>query len=216
MSKNLVRIISGILLAGSLAIGGCAGSNVETPPLTNYPVVASSSQDTTQSREIEQSDLFSATRYESMGDLEQNEQEKIAYYKLALNTLLFHNERNDEKIERLCEKLGDITQDEVYDSLANDIAKNFDAYSGFFDYFRGCDSFIPVGPFFETRAVAYVIKLPTLPASEIRPLPACLFYSNKEKEVENHMLYTPLETISDSSDLIKETREWIEGVISVH
>ncbi|MBU3941094.1 MAG: hypothetical protein KKH88_04160 [Nanoarchaeota archaeon] len=133
----------------------------------------------------EQSDkLFSARRYELYGDAEQNEEERIAFYKLSLNTVLYHGGFDKKQVERLCSKLGDLTGNEIYDELLGDIMGNLKEYRG------SLRSFCLDG---RKKRTIQSILLPNLSQKEIEQIPCPIRYFRGE-----HYMYTSLEKIGDT------------------
>jgi len=187
-TKTLTGIVAG-LLVGALAFGSVS------PAFAQEDSSFSTSQDTTQTGEIKQSDLFSATRYEAMGDTEQSEQEKVAYYKLALNTILYYGEYEEGQVERLCRKLSTTTDNILYRLLIGDIKENINDYSEDFNELS-CKN----GSFYAPWGTTYpFIVLPRLlQDDELKNIPPWAIHDHGGREIKLIKgMYTPLEELAD-------------------
>ncbi|MBU1245637.1 MAG: hypothetical protein ABIJ20_04645 [Nanoarchaeota archaeon] len=186
--RTLAGIIGTTLLAGALTLGslGCAPLQHWGESLQIYPR------------------LFNADTYEEKGDKEYDKEDKIAWYELSLNTLVYQGDCDEEQINRLCLKLhdgaGKLYRDDervdCYESLSFTIIENFDEYH---------EQFSECGVFYGGE----LINLPSsLTEEEFESIPRGIrgdsYYTSRGPKGPRKIdsMYTPLPCISDAFSIV--------------
>jgi len=209
--KGLARAVGSVLLANALTFGafGCASQG---PPHEIFQYL--------------ENNLFCVQRYETRGDEEQNIEEKISFYELALNTLVYQGVYDEKQIDRLCSKLNESAEKlcsdygpiqepgdyefvqewlDCYKGLSSSIKENF---SGYHSYFRLIYNGEDLEPIFHS-GVRIAISLPlSLSKEEFEAIPGPLkgsnYYSSDEfgnvRTIKS--MYTTLPCIADVSTII--------------